>query len=81
MKLCHDISEEYAQLPFNDIWQEAIMQIFLKRCHVRGWNNFIEPCGFLSSHSLGLQVRVLEKKKNEKIRSPKNFSEVKPLYH
>lgn len=36
----------------------------------------------LSSHSLALQVRVLEgKKKKEKIRSPINFSEVKALCH
>lgn len=43
MKLCHGFSEEHAQLPFNDIWQETKMQISLKRCHVRGWNNLIEP--------------------------------------
>lgn len=73
MKLCHGFSEEHAQLPFSDIWQEAIMQISLKRCHVRGWNNFIEPCGFLSSHSLGLHVRGLGEKKMKKLGHPKTF--------
>lgn len=70
MKLCHGFSEEHAQLPFKDIWQETIRQISLKRCHVHGWNDFIEPCGFLGWHRLGLQVRVLEKKK---LGHPKTF--------
>lgn len=44
------------------IWQQTAMPSSLKHCHASGWNNFVEPCGFLSSHSFGFQVRVLEKK-------------------